>query len=1544
MKKLLALMALILFISSLLASFVEGNILFQSDILITVTGYNSGVVVTDRAWFNDIADEYLISALDTLYTIPTGELAGYYYFAEFDKSLTIEDLIDDLEKEINIVYAEPNHEMQLLGIISNDTPYNSTSWGLERIGMNQVWTNNLAFGNHVKVAVLDTGIDLGIDPYGIHPDLCSNLWDDGNGVHGHNVLGDIGSPNENVNIPQDNVGHGTHVAGIIGASTNNGIGVAGVAGGWGPSTPGCTIMPVRIGGSQLSALTAVMGITWAINHGAEVINMSLEMVEGTDHTLRNRIQSIMDHCPSVVFVAAAGNDGTNKDCFPANISGVISVAATGPTDARTDYSNFGTVDICAPGGIGQIGEVTGIISTTPQDDGFTNHTPTDGQCPWDCNYEYVSGTSMAAPMVSGAVALLKDRFPGITREQIIQRLQGTADDITQMNSNPIYMTTLGTGRLNVYRALTEEYHPTYRLDAVSVADGNDEILTTGENEVGLNITLKNWWVDGSEDVVGILSTDDPYITINWNEGTWDSMDHLATGVSNSFVISDSSPYPRNIKFALQLTYENIEETEYFELPCYPNLESMYSSDAVSVTSEIAVFDMDNDGVDEIAFGLKRQSIGGLRYFACLYNNSQLSMVAVNDSIEAKPTFGDLEYGGEKEVVFVTNQVTVYAFDSALQNINHFPYTYGVSGRIKSVVIEDLTFNGQMDIIANGNDHATDRGFYIMMLQYEYPNTNFDEQIYRLNEGEQFLSELAVGNVDNDLTREFLAVKKNRGNWVGIDKRHITGVAKGAFQVDGGSCWVIDPGINSINKLGSTNLLLIKPQFTSPDAPVYHHRLFFGIATKFEPGIPRATSYSTYCYDFSESNTVANMVWCHTDDSLTPSNQTSPTDTDPGKIIAGDFYPSNFGIELLTTASEEVIDIETGLRIKHLTNDYCPINGGYYHRNRRPALIADIGATATQDVIISRNNQLSAYHAGENPIQSFSKNFSANIKSLAIGSAVYNDVRDLYILVGYEDSLGVALYRIPIKKNINSGSDEWTQFQNNERSSAQYLSHIPSLITNDMTIRQDAVINVDTDIEFGVELTVNPGIELRVRNGSIVKNRGSLFFIGEESHPIVVKGMCPTKIQDHWLGVSSGNNSVLTLQDTYLSNATIGLDVYENGYFSITNSTIQHNEVSVEAYNSLVDFGHDKIQCTQSGLASYHGAVPYLAWNDTGQNIVAENEYGIYALQSLPYLEEGLNNFCDNARLNIKTDAADGIKAQQNWWGYTDENLIRDTFSDYHNVIYSNWLMAPNGNAGKHCSNEPFDLAENARMNQDWSVAIQYYYQVLNDSLINSDDYQSLKGSTICHSRINQVPSYIDWLDDKIAAYQYDDEFSKELRNTKALCSRLIGDYQNAIDYYSDILDSSPAIVDSCFALIDMGFTWLESGGNLRNKYAALMPKTTKDQILNARKMLDNLRNPNETHEYVVPLRPVLYNNYPNPFNPSTTIEYSIPQTGRIKLSIYNIRGQKVKTLLDCDIERGQHRVVWDGRDDGNRGVASGVYFIRLVAAGGTSIRKAILLK
>ncbi|PKN72480.1 MAG: hypothetical protein CVU50_06375 [Candidatus Cloacimonetes bacterium HGW-Cloacimonetes-3] len=88
----------------------------------------------------------------------------------------------------------------------------------------------------------------------------------------------------------------------------------------------------------------------------------------------------------------------------------------------------------------------------------------------------------------------------------------------------------------------------------------------------------------------------------------------------------------------------------------------------------------------------------------------------------------------------------------------------------------------------------------------------------------------------------------------------------------------------------------------------------------------------------------------------------------------------------------------------------------------------------------------------------------------------------------------------------------------------------------------------------------------------------------------------------------------------------------------------------------------------------------------------------------------------------------------------------------------------------------------------------------------------------------------------------------------------------------------------------------------------------------------------------------MFNNYPNPFNPTTNIAFSIPNDGKVKLCVYNIKGQKVKELLNTDMVKGHHKIVWNGRDKNNCGVSSGIYFFRLESGGQTSVRKAMLMK
>jgi len=254
-------------------------------------------------------------------------------------------------------------------------------------------------GNGVRVAILDTGINLN------QPDLAGKV------IAGKWFTS--GGPSS----VEDGNGHGTHVAGIIAADTNNGMGVAGVC-------PGCQLIIVKVlddsGAGTTSDATA--GITWAADQGAKVINMSLGT---TDPQTESLYAQAINYALSkgAIVVAAAGNDGTNEPNYPAAVPGVVSVAATTNTDQKASYSNYGSsVQIAAPG--------DNILSTGPTHSfqlepfGYNFSSP----------YMYLSGTSMAAPVVSGVAALVASTSYGTTAQALINRLYTTADKIAGTGS------------------------------------------------------------------------------------------------------------------------------------------------------------------------------------------------------------------------------------------------------------------------------------------------------------------------------------------------------------------------------------------------------------------------------------------------------------------------------------------------------------------------------------------------------------------------------------------------------------------------------------------------------------------------------------------------------------------------------------------------------------------------------------------------------------------------------------------------------------------------------------------------------------------------------------------------------------------------------------------------------------------------------------------------------------------------------------------------------------------------------------------------------
>lgn len=181
-------------------------------------------------------------------------------------------------------------------------------------------------------------------------------------------------------------------------------------------------------------------------------------------------------------------------------------------------------------------------------------------------------------------------------------------------------------------------------------------------------------------------------------------------------------------------------------------------------------------------------------------------------------------------------------------------------------------------------------------------------------------------------------------------------------------------------------------------------------------------------------------------------------------------------------------------------------------------------------------------------------------------------------------------------------------------------------------------------------------------------------------------------------------------------------------------------------------------------------------------------------------------------------------------------------------------------------------------------------------------------------------------------------------------------YQEAIDWFESIITNPPSLVDSVYAVIDLGDLYLQMGGNGRGavgRYPDLIPQS-KGEFEQTREDLFALLSEeyhfeNEPEEEPIknsiPACVTLHGNYPNPFNPETTISFSIPDESKIELSVFNIKGQKIRTLVNNILEKGNHSIVWDGKSESGKTVSSGVFFYRLsVNDRSKSVQKCLMLK
>lgn len=679
-------------------------------------------------------------------------LLSRYYDITFEGDVDLAVVRDELASQPAIKSAEfiPVYHFHYT---PNDPRYNS-QWYLRKIQAPEAWDmwdiggGDLPGDPEIVVGVVDSGCKWD------HPDLIDNLWQnldedaDGDGhtieqIDGEWQLdpGDLNGvdddedgyvddligwdisgttsgndPDNNPMAPADpgptgGHVHGTHVAGIVAATTDNDIGMASV--GW-----SIKHMPVKIqydenpsdstfggGGSN--------GVLYSAKAGAHIINLSWGHY-GRSSSEQRLYNSIRNNYGTIV-VASAGNESTDDPHYPAAYNNVLSVASSTSRDRKSGFSNYGSwIDITAPG--------SGILSTV-----------------YDGKYASWSGTSMASPLVAGALGLIWSYYPDESVDKIEEMLLRGTDNIDENNSS--YIGKLGSGRLNVYRAIASGSLPQLSVSSYSVQPVNDDdgVLNPGEM-AKLRVVLENeeGWADASN-VTAVLATDHWAVTMIDSEAVFADIaaGNSGVNVTDRFQFQvDVSMTPDEIPFSMAITAEgtgnNIyKDTKEFMVSVSLNQTGFpFVADNIIKTSP-TIIDLDGDGDEEVIFGSDDNGL----YVLTADGDLRWSFEA-GRSIRSTPAVGDVDSDGGLEVVFGSMDQRLYV----LNHEGEKEAVYDAKGMIVSPpALADLDGNGDLEIIFTVFEK------HIHAIHHD----GSDYSPFPIPIDEAIFSSPAVGDVDQD---------------------------------------------------------------------------------------------------------------------------------------------------------------------------------------------------------------------------------------------------------------------------------------------------------------------------------------------------------------------------------------------------------------------------------------------------------------------------------------------------------------------------------------------------------------------------------------------------------------------------------------------------------------------------------------------------------------------------------------------------------------------------------------------------------------------------
>jgi serine protease len=542
----------------------EGNALYLSNTLMVKLKSS-----TTSAQLNKILSKH--SVISTKEIFPSSgklnkadgsDILSGIYLVNYNSTEDPASLSAEISKLPEILWAEPKFVRTVCYSPSDSLFLDGKQENLAQIDATKAW--DISTGNKkIIIGIIDIGVDW------MHPDLAANIYkENGSLIPGsdlgglHGILDD--DPSEDIDSNQHY--HGTLIAGIASAVTDNEIGVASIG-------FNCSIMPVKASkdDSRITGIPIVLygfeGIKWAADHGANIINCSWGGYPYSSYE-----QSIIDYAiaKGAIIVASYGNDSSLGNFYPASYKGVLSVGwlETGVgVKTVNPGANYGeSVKVFAPG--------TNIYSTWQRQ---TKSSPGI--------YVAGSGSSISAPLVSGLAGLVWSKFPFYTPMQVLERIRVTSEFIDDYNESK-YRNLLGHGLINASRAVDETIRAiSIRADSIHFeGSGNQEGIFGPGEEVSVKMNFTNY-LSTVDNVTVKLTTTDNYITIENSTFNTGPMDTLTTisNVSNEFKFRIDRNTPDNHIVHFLLVYSNGTDYKDFQWTTMKITDSYYTHSNNNIT-------------------------------------------------------------------------------------------------------------------------------------------------------------------------------------------------------------------------------------------------------------------------------------------------------------------------------------------------------------------------------------------------------------------------------------------------------------------------------------------------------------------------------------------------------------------------------------------------------------------------------------------------------------------------------------------------------------------------------------------------------------------------------------------------------------------------------------------------------------------------------------------------------------------------------------------------------------------------------------------------